>query len=139
MYTYSFKRLYLEISRAHPGFLVGGGQQDLVGEPTYIMTNIRFLGVPCFGFDHWILNLPRFFSNSIRYTGAFTLDAIATTGFGLDMDSQEEKHSHFLLMAKKAGNITSLLRPANFISGKHLHRSDSMWGTDYIANPFFLN
>ena len=22
---------------------------------------------------------------------------------------------------------------------EHLHRPDSMWGTDYIANPFFLN
>ena len=22
---------------------------------------------------------------------------------------------------------------------RYMHRSDSMWGTDYIANPFFLN
>ena len=56
MYTYSFKRMYLENFKRSSWISRRGRQQDLVGEPTYIMTNIRFWGVSCFGFttEFWI-------------------------------------------------------------------------------------
>ena len=39
--------------------------------------------------------------SSFSYTGAFTLDVIASTAFGMELDSQNDSNNPFITHAKK--------------------------------------
>lgn len=47
-----------------------------------------------------------YFRNPSSVFGAYTLDVIASTGFGVDIDSQKNPDSEFVKNAKKFFNIT---------------------------------
>lgn len=51
-------------------------------------------------------NVFRFFRYPSSVFGAYTLDVIASTGFGVDIDSQKNPDSEFVKNAQKFFNIT---------------------------------
>ena len=57
----------------------------------------------------------RYFSG--RLFGAYTMDAIAKCGFGLDVDSQQNKDDPFVRNAKKAFDF-GLFKPAFILVGE---------------------
>ena len=55
-----------------------------------------------------------------RYTGAFSMDAIASTAFGLHL---KDKNKEFIQMADKCLN-NSLLRPMIFVISKFFFKKN---------------
>ena len=57
------------------------------------------------------------FNQFYRYTGAFTMDVIARTAFGIEIDSQLNKDNPFVVHAHKTMN-QNFFRPAVLIACK---------------------
>ena len=56
-----------------------------------------------------------------RIMGAFTMDVIASTAFGLDIDSQNDPNNKFVTLAKKA-NSFSFKDPRAILFCKYLFK-----------------
>ena len=59
------------------------------------------------------------FQSNFRYLGAYTLDVIANTGFGLRVNSQKDKNNPFVKQARKAFDFGTV-NPLFILSGKIL-------------------
>ena len=55
--------------------------------------------------------------SAYRAAGAFTLDVIARTGFGIAVNSQRDKNDEFYVNAKKALNL-KITNPLLVLGGK---------------------
>lgn len=71
-----------------------------------------------------------YFRNPSSVFGAYTLDVIASTGFGVDIDSQKNPDSEFVKNAKKFFNIT--FNPLLLMICKFLNEYPCVYGEENV-------